>query len=105
MTALSSSTTAPSKAPSVYHRQPEKCALRRLRRRRRALRRHRFGDRNLQAERRRSARLSCFIDGHEVELWEGTRQVALLTRSNLLLFSGGFCSCERVAVRASVSER
>jgi hypothetical protein len=52
-------------------------------RRRRALRRHRFGDRNLQAERRRSARLSCYLDGHDVELWEGTRQVALLTRSNL----------------------
>src|SRR5882757_5795096 len=89
MTAVSSSTTAPSKAPSVYHLQPEKCALRRLRRRRRALRRHRFGDRNLQAERRRSARLSCYLDGHDVELWEGTRQVALLTRSNLPLNSGG----------------
>src|SRR5258707_7207597 len=76
MTAVSSSTTAPSKAPSVYHPQPEKCALRRLRRRRRALRCHRFGDRNLQAERRRSARLSCYVDGHDVELWEGTRQVA-----------------------------
>ena len=60
-----------------------KCALRRLRRRRRALRRHRFGDRSLQAERRRSARLSCYVGGHDVELWEGTRQVALLTRSNL----------------------
>jgi hypothetical protein len=29
-------------------------------------------------------------DGHDLELWEGTRQVALLTRSNLLLKSGGF---------------
>src|SRR5882672_10848602 len=63
--------------------RPEKCALRRLLRRRRALRRHRFADRNLQAERCRSARLSCYVDGHDVELWEGTRQVALLTRSNL----------------------
>ena len=45
-------------------------AIRRLRRRRRALRRHRFGDRNLQAERRRSARLSCYVDGHDVELWK-----------------------------------
>src|SRR6266403_822505 len=90
MTAVSSSTTAPSKAPSVYYPEPEKCALRRLRRRRRALRRHRFADRNLQAERRRSARLSCYVDGHDVELWEGTRQVALLTRSNRLLNSGGF---------------
>src|SRR5437762_8520679 len=89
MTAVSSSTTAPSKAPSVYYPEPEKCALRRLRRRRRALRRHRFADRNLQAERRRSARLSCYVDGHDVELWEGTRQVALLTRSNRLLNSGG----------------
>jgi hypothetical protein len=31
MTAVSSSTTAPSKAPSVYHPQPEKCVLCRLR--------------------------------------------------------------------------
>jgi hypothetical protein len=52
-----------------------------------------------------SARLSCFIDRHEVELWEGTRQVALVTRSNLLLNSGGFCSCERAAVRPSAWER
>jgi transposase len=29
----------------VYHPQPEKCDLRRLRRRRQALRRYRFGDR------------------------------------------------------------
>jgi len=29
-----------------------------------------------------------YVDGHGVELWEGTRQ--LLTRSNLLLNSGGF---------------
>jgi hypothetical protein len=55
----------------------------------RALRRHRFADRNLQAERRRSARLSCYVDGHDVELWEGTRQVALLTRSNLPFDCGG----------------
>jgi hypothetical protein len=40
---------------------------------------------NLQAERRRSARLSCYVDGHDVELWEGTRQVALPMRSNLPL--------------------
>jgi hypothetical protein len=31
-----------------------------------------------------------YVDGHGVELWEGTRQVALLTRSNLPLNSGGF---------------
>jgi hypothetical protein len=31
-----------------------------------------------------------YVDGHGVELWEGTRQVALLTRSNCLLNSGGF---------------
>src|SRR5436190_12175487 len=100
MTAVSSSTTAPSKAPSVYYPEPEKCALRRLRRRRRALRRHRFGDRNLQAERRRSARLSCYVDGHDMELWEGIRQVALLTRSNCLFEQrAAFCSCERAAVR------
>jgi Transposase IS66 family len=52
-------------------------------RRRLALRSHRFGDRNLQAERRRSARLSCDVDGHHVQLWEGTLQVALLSSSNL----------------------
>jgi len=33
---------------------------------------------------------SCYVDGHDVALWEGTRQVALLTRSNYLLNSGGF---------------
>jgi hypothetical protein len=31
-----------------------------------------------------------YVEGHGVELWEGTRQLALLTRSNLLLNSGGF---------------
>jgi len=35
-----------------------------------------------------------------VELWEGTRQVALLTRSNLPFWTAAaFCSCERAAVR------
>ena len=38
--------------------EPQECALRRLRRRRRALGRHRLADRDLQAQRRRTARLS-----------------------------------------------
>ena len=39
-----------------------------------------------------------YAHGHGVE---GTRQVALLTRSNLPLNSGGFFCCERAAVRPS----
>jgi hypothetical protein len=46
-----------------------------------------------------------YVDGHDVELWEGTHQVALLTRSNLPLNSSAFCGCERAAVRPSASER
>src|SRR5216683_2757480 len=76
MTAVSSSTTAPSNArKNALFAGSDGGA--------RAPRRHRFADRNLQAERCRSARLSCYVDGNDVELWEGTRQVALLTRSNL----------------------
>jgi hypothetical protein len=68
--------------PTILNR---KCDLRRLR----ALLRHRFGDRNRQAERRRSSRLDVALTATTWS-WEGTRQVALLTRSNFLLNSGGF---------------
>jgi Transposase IS66 family len=68
--------------PTILNR---KCALRRLR----VLLRHRFGDRNRQAERRRSSPLDVALTATTWS-WEGTRQVALLTRSNFLLNSGGF---------------
>src|SRR5258708_27528131 len=43
---------------------------------------------NSESKWHRSAR--CYVDGQDAELWEGTRQVALLTRSNLpFLNSGG----------------
>jgi hypothetical protein len=46
-----------------------------------------------------------YVDGHGLELWEGTRQVALLTRSNLPLNSGGFFAAASAAVRPSAWER
>jgi hypothetical protein len=69
----------PSKASSVYHPQQVKCALRRLRRRRRALPSSLRWSK-LQAERRRSARLSCYIDRHEVELGRHSPSSAAYTQ-------------------------
>ena len=46
-----------------------------------------------------------YVDGHSVELWEGTRQVALLTRSNLPLNSGDFLLLRARPVGPSAWER
>jgi hypothetical protein len=94
-----------SNAPSVRSPSTGKMRSSQAPTRRRALRRHRFADRNLKAPRCPSTRLSCTLTARRGVLGRHMPGSAAHVQQPAFGIATAFCSCERTAVRPSAQER